>query len=664
MTIHLYFQPNKSVNKNTIALKGLTDSVLVISDMHGVTSIKASNSEDFYFALGYLTAQNRLYSLTKLVAAARGNLSSIFGKKALKADQLILLMGISSEAELALSKLEPDLQQILLQYCNGINRYIDSVSQLQLPSELKRLRAKPIYWNPSDIIACQNLLAIKNQSALFKDLMINSINEYYGGQKVNELIQPIGLSLNLDLDKTSVNQLYELIALTNEIENVFFDFLGNSFNGNNHLVIGGNTKGDKKPKLMVSIHQKTTDPFKGDIYHFEYPGTVVAGLLIPGIPFPMVGRNQAAAWAISSFLEVELINVPTNQYNSNTFLYDGEWHTMVKNEVIIPIKGMENFNFKYRSTDYGSVVSDLINNKSNNIIIMKKDPQVSENSITLLNGIINAGSSRDIVDVVASYYVENLSTLYADTLGNIGIIKRVRDEDRPDKTLIEEIINPRNNFIFTDEIINWIIIDQRNEALAQIMTLANEAEFLTKDEMLNAQQKLDSVYNVVLKDKIIELCSPINDKEIQYAMGELGNWDGAVSTESKGALIFNTTLKYLVVNLYKDELDLLGAELYRAFNNMPGILPAGIWTALHNTNYSWTDNIQTVNEFETIREIITLSLREALKEIREKAGGTHKSNSNLSNTVNVEIIQNRLFDLTEDLTPNHSEMQPTLILIP
>ncbi|MFC1581762.1 hypothetical protein ACFL3L_02560, partial [Candidatus Neomarinimicrobiota bacterium] len=43
MTIHLYFQPNKSVNKNTIALKGLTDSVLVISDMHGVTSIKASS---------------------------------------------------------------------------------------------------------------------------------------------------------------------------------------------------------------------------------------------------------------------------------------------------------------------------------------------------------------------------------------------------------------------------------------------------------------------------------------------------------------------------------------------------------------------------------------------------------------------------------------------
>ncbi len=669
MVINLYFHPNQKAKKDTIALIGLTDSVTVIKNIDGVTGIKCSNVEDQYFTLGYLTAQDQLYHLTMLAAAARGNLSSIFGLRALKTDQFIHLIGIPSEAEAVVSLLTPDLQLILQQYCNGINRYIDSISKLQFPSELKRLNAKPIKWRPSDIIACQNLLAIKTQSGLFQDLFTSSISEFYSREKINELINPLQLSLNPSFEAAPTDQLYEVIVLTNEIETSFFEFLGNHQYDGNNLVIRRNHTRNKKPMLMALRYFDTSDPFIGENYQIEYPGTIYTGIFFPGLPFPMIGRNQATAWATATFLELEFLNVPINQYDRDVYLYNAEWHTMELNEIVIPVRGEKPFTLKYRSTDQGPVISDLIKGSiSDDIVIMKTTAPPGEQAINLLNNIINSSSGSDIVAAVSSRQVANLSTLYADTLGNIGFLKSAKAVNQSEKILAEATINPRKNFIIADPIINWIKNNQEdtngdNEAITKIETLIKSAEPVTKEEMLKELLKLGSVYNVMLSKRIVDLCSTINDREIEYALQEMGGWDGESSAKSTGAVIFNATLKHLIVNIYQDELDLLGEELFWAFKNIPEIQQAGVWTALHINDYSWTDNIQTVNEIETISELVALSLREAVREIQKDAGGVQYGKFWNKSYIEKKS-QTYFFDLSEDLISFHFEIQPSLILIP
>jgi len=92
-----------------------------------------------------------------------------------------------------------------------------------------------------------------------------------------------------------------VIVLTNEIETSFFEFLGNHQYDGNNLVIRRNHTRNKKPMLMALRHFDTSDPFIGENYQIEYPGMIYTGIFFPGLPFPMIGRNQATAWATSTF---------------------------------------------------------------------------------------------------------------------------------------------------------------------------------------------------------------------------------------------------------------------------------------------------------------------------------------------------------------------------
>src|SRR5688572_31500155 len=76
----------------TIAVSGLRDSVEVIRDRWGVPHIYARNTDDLFFAQGFVQAQDRLWQMEMYRRTYEGHLAEILGPAYRAHDGLVRLL--------------------------------------------------------------------------------------------------------------------------------------------------------------------------------------------------------------------------------------------------------------------------------------------------------------------------------------------------------------------------------------------------------------------------------------------------------------------------------------------------------------------------------------------------------------------------------------------
>src|SRR3990172_5244690 len=80
-------------HRGRIVLDGLEDGVEIIRDKWGVPHIYASNLRDFFFAVGYAQAQDRLWQMDFNRRLASGRLAEVLGEPALEVDRMTRRIG-------------------------------------------------------------------------------------------------------------------------------------------------------------------------------------------------------------------------------------------------------------------------------------------------------------------------------------------------------------------------------------------------------------------------------------------------------------------------------------------------------------------------------------------------------------------------------------------
>ena len=129
----------ESASNSEINIKGLSAPVTVKYDEHLIPHIFAENKKDLYKAQGYITAQHRLWQMEFQTHAAAGRLSEIVGEDALNYDRTERRRGMVYGAEQKLKNWEKDQEVIeyVDAYADGVNQYINSLSQGEYPVEYK-----------------------------------------------------------------------------------------------------------------------------------------------------------------------------------------------------------------------------------------------------------------------------------------------------------------------------------------------------------------------------------------------------------------------------------------------------------------------------------------------------------------------------------------------
>jgi acyl-homoserine lactone acylase PvdQ len=96
----------------------------IYRDPWGVPHIYADREEDGFYALGYATAHDELLFTLRMALSARGEAAAALGQEGLESDFTSRLWRHAAEAKVGFARLSPELQRNYRRWAQGFNRYL------------------------------------------------------------------------------------------------------------------------------------------------------------------------------------------------------------------------------------------------------------------------------------------------------------------------------------------------------------------------------------------------------------------------------------------------------------------------------------------------------------------------------------------------------------
>jgi penicillin amidase len=355
-------QPN-----DQLELKGLTDEVIIAYDSMMIPHIYATNNEDLYFAQGYVTARQRLWQMEFQTHAAAGRISEIIGDRALDLDRNQRRLGMVYAAEQALASAEknPEALVMINSYTRGVNEYIQTLDEDDLPFEYKLLNYKPEPWTNLKFGLLLKYMA-KTLNIGDKDLEMTNALKLFGKDMVDALwpdLENVGDPIvdnsgnwkfkPIIFDSIPMALPDELVKITPLVKPV------KGLGSNNWAVSGLKTQ-TGSPILCNDPHLTTNLPSIWYIIHLKSPDVNVMGASLPGVPTVISGFNDSIAWGVTNAQRdlVDWYKIQFKDESKNEYLSDGQWKSSRKVIEEIKIKGSDSYFDTVTYTHHGPVVFD------------------------------------------------------------------------------------------------------------------------------------------------------------------------------------------------------------------------------------------------------------------------------------------------------------------
>ena len=631
----------------------VTDTVDVFTDDYGVHHVFAKNEPDLFFTAGYLAARDRLFQLSTVALAVRGELSSAFGDEYLGTDIYLRTWRIHATAKNIVAEMAPENKLIFDAFCNGINKHIDEIKN-DLPIEFKILGIKPPHWDPSIVAGYARMMAHELQGSWEPEIVFGAVIKYFGEEKLAELIP--GYTKNKPtIAKNSYEHLKpvfdEIIALEFSLRDLFGK--RNSDIGSNIWVVSGSRTASGKPLLANDPHLAYTQPPRWFEIHLKGGRFNVSGVCIAGIPLPVLGQNERVAWGFTNSMvdDLDFFVETINPDNPNEYKSGEKWLSMEEIKEKIPLKDGRDTTIIVRKTHHGPIVSDIHG------LLKGKDVAMSMSwtghwLTTEMDAWVKINTMEnwdDFSEGARLFGVPGQNIVYADVDGNIGwrpavyvpirkdafsLIPRPGHDPAYDwkgKVPFEEmpfLYNPEKGYISTANnktigdgfpyYISGLWADPSRAE--QIVKRLDEMDSATIDNMKSIQLDHTSPFAIEILPYLLAVETGTETGNIKKAFDYLREWDGVEGVDSKAALLFHAIMRNFVLNLYEDELSLLGENYLEAYTGLKYLVHRRIREVLKTGKSSWIDDVSTIDKTETINEIIVSSIMAGVKEVEDSYG--------------------------------------------
>jgi penicillin amidase len=442
-----------------LQVPGLTASVTVLRDEHGIPTIDAINLDDLFFAQGYVTAQDRLFQMDGMRRFAAGELAEVVGPDALKHDRQQRVLGMRIAARKTIETISADDRSRLEAYARGVNAFIESHGD-RLPIEFRLLHYSPKPWTSEDsaLIGAYMVqeLSTTPQQALVRekvlaklgpeltaDLYVNSSwrdrrptvarptlkqdtddDDSGSDSSVAKLVErehsapgePLLLGILFELEQSTRAQT----RLREQVADFFAD--RPLVLGSNDWVVSGAHTVSGKPLLSNDMHLGHQMPNLWYEAHLRCGGPAcgtfdVAGVTLPGYPYVIVGHNRRIAWGFTNVgPAIEDAYVETFNENGQYLTPEG-WKSPELRHEIIHVKGQEDVALDVATTRHGPIVTELVPGETRKLALRW----------TLYDGVRNpffavnsAQNWAQFVRGFSEFDAPGQNVVYADVDGNIG----------------------------------------------------------------------------------------------------------------------------------------------------------------------------------------------------------------------------------------------------
>ncbi|MEN8249495.1 MAG: penicillin acylase family protein [Bacteroidota bacterium] len=360
-------EPQDMLPGESLDLEGLNEPVDVVYDEHLIPHIYAKNNHDLYYAQGYITATNRLWQMEFQTHAAAGRISEIIGNQAMDFDRTARRKGMVFAAEIAVKEMMKNeiIKEEVEAYADGVNAYINSLTDANLPLEYKLLDYQPEAWTPLKSGLLLKYMA-NNLNGRERDLQNTNALIIFGREVFDILYPDMEDSADPVVEKPGQWD-FEPVVLDSINDNRIAEVINrdliegpNPYNGSNNWAVDSSKTASGNAILSNDPHLGLNLPSLWYVAHLNSPDVNVLGGTLPGAPNVVIGYNDSIAWGVTNAKRdlVDWYKIQFKSDDKSEYMLDDEW---VKSEMKIEeikIRGEESFYDTVYYTHFGPVMYD------------------------------------------------------------------------------------------------------------------------------------------------------------------------------------------------------------------------------------------------------------------------------------------------------------------
>ncbi|MCX7908263.1 MAG: penicillin acylase family protein [Ignavibacteria bacterium] len=648
--------------------------VEVYKNQYGIPHIIADKFLDAIFGVGFAQASDRLWQMDYLRRVAKGELSEIFGIETVKFDQYFRSLQLKETSELVINNLDSFSLSLLNAFSNGVNYYIEKNSN-RLPIEFQTLGYKPKPWTPLDCILIGRLMAFTMNFSFWMDLTYFDIANNVGIDKAINLlpnkVDNVHFFLSDTVSQNFVNEnsrrLDKIFSKNYFSHSIFYfqkyyPFL-NSFVGSNTWVVQSESNQGKKAILASDPHLKLSLPPIWYQLHITSSKINIVGLCIPGIPLPLIGRNDYISWGITNgmiddcdffFHKVDL---------SGKYVLDSLQKIRITFKTdTIRVKNSTDFVYYQRFIGKDIIISDFLLLKDSSVstsfygiknspiypdtfaLTFKWTGRTVSNEVKALFLICTAENWNQFLEAKKYWGVPALNISYADAKGNIGLMLAgnipIRNNIHPNFPAFHHsaswvgyhklgnefsIYNPSEGFLFNANnktfngpyyLSNYWGDPSRAFRIFNLLSKSKPEEVLNIEVIQNdkfseqARFVLGKILPILESDNNF---TKLNSLE-KRALEKLKKWDYIFSENYVSPSIYQIFMIKFLENTLKDDI---GETLFNQFLYLDFIATRKFLELIADTSSIFFDNSST-NWIETKEEIILKSFKDAIDYLKKE----------------------------------------------
>ncbi len=350
-----------------LPVAGIDAPVVIERDDHGIPRIIARSRADLAYASGYAHAQDRFFQMDLIRRQAAGELSKLFGKRAIEADKRFRFHRFRSRAKQVLERLSADERTLVERYAQGVN---DGLAGLGArPFEYLLVGATPEPWLPEDsFLVVYTMYMQLNDGRAIRDVR-RGLARRVLPEEVYRWIYPQGTPWDAPLmgeprpvapiPPASVYSLRDKTAdAPPSAEKGRYPL-----RGSNNWAVTGSLSGTGRALVSNDMHLGLNTP---NIYyqaHFIVEGEdarQVAGVSLPGTPFIVAGSNFNVAWGYTNsygdWSDAVLLKAGDEPGSYRTPDGDRAFERYVE---IIEVRDSDPVTLEIRETVWGPVLEDV-----------------------------------------------------------------------------------------------------------------------------------------------------------------------------------------------------------------------------------------------------------------------------------------------------------------
>lgn len=647
---------NSYQTSGKIGLSGLTEAVKVIRDGNGTPYIYAENTGDALTALGFVTAQDRLFQMEAIRLIAAGRIAELVGDKGKELDAQMRTLGFARLGRTHATILAPTTRDYLQRYADGINAYIDRHADSH-HLEFRLAGIQPARWEIADSLSILYLMSWRSSANIRTEVIAQMLIEKLGYARAAEIFP-----ININPDDTETAAGISPQAAPTGIDPGLWADIAASYGlspgpfeiGSNNWVVSGSRSVSGKPIVANDPHLDARI-LPGPWYPAGLftPDLRVVGVGIPGLPGMVIFRNDHVAVGVTNaYTDCQDLYIETlDPDDPDRYLEGGvsvPFDTVVET---LKIKdgdapgGFREEELRVRYTRRGPVITgNMPYWHTDQIISVRWAPAETMAPELGLENLMNATSAQDLRRALAGVRQIALNFVFADTQGNVGwqVSGQIPIRAQGESSVPFKVVSEADNWI------GWIPADQmpghinpargwtgtcnhnttpagypyytssyysasyRYRRLKQIMA---SASVTSADDHWRYQR---DTLNLMAASIAPLIANALNDSDETRDLATLlRQWDFHDDPQLAAPLIFQSIYREFARLVYRDEL---GEELTEAMLRVWYFWQERLHRMVLTGDASWFDDRNTTDVVETRDQLFRQAAVTVRENLRDRYG--------------------------------------------